>query len=89
MTRVQSLLLGLGVFALGGVGYWAFSAAGSEEVSAVLPLSCPIPGGGRLGRAVNLIPCVTGKNVFMSSGVSTRWLRTPRTEEQLQRNSTP
>ena len=34
MTRGQALLLGLGIFVLGGLGYWGFQASGLEGFSA-------------------------------------------------------
>ena len=34
MTRGQALLLGLVIFALGGLGYWGFQASGLETISA-------------------------------------------------------
>jgi hypothetical protein len=34
ITRGQALLVGLAVFGVGGLGYWAFQAAGFEDFSA-------------------------------------------------------
>ncbi len=39
MTRGQALLLGLGVFGLGGLGYWGFQASGLEGFSAGIAAS--------------------------------------------------
>ena len=34
ITRAKALILGVGIFTVGGLGYWAFAAAGLEGFSA-------------------------------------------------------
>ncbi|APD49018.1 DUF3007 family protein [Synechococcus sp. CS-602] len=85
MTRGQSLLLGLGVFALGGVGYWGFQAAGMEEVSAGIAAEAVLILVVVGWTGSYLFRVVTGKMSFMEQRRQYRAGYDALTEEQLQK----
>ncbi|NQV10855.1 MAG: DUF3007 family protein [Cyanobacteria bacterium] len=85
MTRGQSLLLGLGVFALGGVGYWGFQAVGMEEVSAGIAAEAVLILVVVGWTGSYLFRVVTGKMSFMEQRRQYRAGYDALTEEQLQK----
>ena len=83
MTRGQALLLGLGVLALGGVGWWGFQASGLEgftpglAASALLTLVVIAWTGSYLFRVVS------GKMTYMEQRRRYRATYDARTDEEL------
>ncbi len=83
MTRGQALLLGLGVLALGGIGWWGFQASGLEgftpglAASALLTLVVIGWTGSYLFRVVS------GKMTYMEQRRRYRATYDARTDEEL------
>ena len=84
MTRGQALLLGLGVLALGGIGWWGFQASGLEgftpglAASALLTLVVIAWTGSYLFRVVS------GKMTYMEQRRRYRTTYDARTDAELQ-----
>ena len=84
MTRGQALLLGLGMFALGGLGWWGFQASGLEgftpglAASALLTLVVLGWTGSYLFRVVG------GKMTYMEQRRRYRVIYDARTDTELQ-----
>lgn len=83
MTRAQALLLGLGVLALGGIGWWGFQASGLEgftpglAASALLTLVVIAWTGSYLFRVVS------GKMTYMEQRRRYRALYDAQTDAEL------
>jgi len=85
MTRGQTLLLGLGVFALGGVGYAAFRAAGLEGASAGIAAEALLILGVIAWTGSYLLRVVTGKMTFMEQRRQYRAAYDQQTTDELQK----
>ena len=85
MTRGQSLLLGLGVFTLGGLGYGAFRAAGLEAPSAGIAAEAVLILGVVIWTGSYLVRVVTGKMSFMEQRRQYRSAYDQHTTEALQK----
>jgi hypothetical protein len=85
MTRGQSLLLGLGVFALGGLGYWGFRAAGLEGATAGIAAEAVLILGVVIWTGSYLVRVVTGKMSFMEQRRQYRSAYDQQTTDALQK----
>jgi hypothetical protein len=85
MTRGQSLLLGLGVFTLGGLGYWVFRAAGLEGPSAGIAAEAVLILGVIGWTGSYLFRVVTGKMSFMEQRRQYRSAYDQQTTDALQK----
>ncbi|MCT0200290.1 DUF3007 family protein [Synechococcus sp. CS-1325] len=85
MTRGQSLLLGLGVFALGGLGYAGFRLAGFEASSAGIAAEAVLILGVVAWTASYLFRVVTGRMSFMEQRRQYRAAYDQQTTDSLQK----
>jgi hypothetical protein len=85
MTRGQALLLGLGVFGCGGLGYWAFRAAGLEGFSAGIAAEAVLILGVLGWTGTYLFRVVTGRMTFMEQRRQYRAAYDALTAEELQK----
>ncbi len=85
MTRGQSLLVGLGVFALGGLGYWGFQAAGLEGFSAGIAAEAVLILVVLGWTGSYLFRVITGRMSFMEQRRQYRAAFDERTAEDLQK----
>jgi hypothetical protein len=85
MTRGQALLIGLGVFLAGGVGYAAFKAAGFEGFSAGIAAEAVLILVVLGWTGTYLVRVVTGRMSFMEQRRRYRAAFDARTTEELQK----
>ncbi len=85
MTRGQSILLGLGVFGLGGLGYGVFRAAGFEGFSAGIAAEALLIVVVLGWTGSYLLRVVTGRMTFMEQRRRYRSAYDAATSEELQR----
>ncbi len=83
MTRGQALLLGLGVLALGGMGWWGFQASGLEGFSPGLAASALLTLVVIAWTGSYLFRVVSGKMTYMEQRRRYRALYDAQTDAEL------
>jgi hypothetical protein len=79
------MLLGLGVFGLGGLGYWGFRAAGLEGPTAGIAAEAVLILGVVIWTGSYLVRVVTGKMSFMEQRRQYRTAYDQQTTDTLQK----
>lgn len=85
ITRGKALLAGGAVFVLGGLGYWAFQAAGLEGFSAGIAAQAMLVAVVLVWTGSYLFRVVTGNMTYMEQRRRYRSAYDAATEEELQR----
>ena len=83
-TRGGALLVGAGVFAIGGLGYWAFQAAGFEGFSAGIAAQALLVAIVLVWTGSYLFRVVTGNMTYMEQRRRYRSAYDAATEQDLQ-----
>ena len=83
MTRGQALLVGLGVLALGGVGWWGFQASGLEGFTPGLAASALLTVLVLAWTASYLLRVVSGRMTYMEQRRQYRASYDARTDAEL------
>jgi len=83
-TRGGALLVGAGVFAIGGLGYWAFQAAGFEGFSAGIAAQALLVAIVLVWTGSYLFRVVTGNMTYMEQCRRYRSAYDAATEQDLQ-----
>ena len=83
-TRGGALLVGAGVFAIGGLGYWAFQAAGLEGFSAGIAAQALLVAIVLVWTGSYLFRVVTGNMTYMEQRRRYRSAYDAATEQDLQ-----
>ncbi|MFM2080752.1 MAG: hypothetical protein RLZZ219_1434 [Cyanobacteriota bacterium] len=84
-TRGAALLIGAAVFAVGGLGYWAFQAAGLEGFSAGIAAQALLVAIVLVWTGSYLLRVVTGNMTYMEQRRRYRSAYDAATEEELQK----
>ena len=84
MNRAQAILLGLGIFALGGIGYAVFQANGLEGFSAGIATSAVLTVLVLAWTSSYLFRALTGNMTYMQQRRDYRQAYDALTNEQLQ-----
>ena len=85
ITRAKALIVGVGFFAVGGLGYWAFAAAGLEGFSAGIAAQAVLVLIVLGWTGSYLFRVVTGNMTYMQQRRRYRDAYDSATEEELQR----
>ena len=85
ITRGKALLIGLGVFAVGGLGYWGFQAAGLEGFSAGIAAQLVLVTIVLLWTGSYLWRVVSGNMTYMEQRRRYRSAYEAATDEELQK----
>jgi hypothetical protein len=85
ITRAKALILGVGIFAVGGLGYWAFAAAGLEGFSAGIAAQAVLVLIVLGWTGSYLFRVVTGNMTYMQQRRRYRDAYDSATEEELQK----
>jgi hypothetical protein len=85
ITRAKALVLGVGIFAVGGLGYWAFAAAGFEGFSAGIAAQAVLVLIVLGWTGSYLFRVVTGNMTYMQQRRRYREAYDSATEEELQK----
>jgi len=84
ITRGNALLAGLAIFSLGGLGYWAFQAAGLEGFSAGIAAQAVLVAVVVIWTGSYLFRVVTGNMTYMEQRRRYRSAYEAATDEELQ-----
>ena len=85
ITRGKALLAGLAIFALGGLGYWGFQAAGFEGFSAGIAAQGVLVAVVLIWTGSYLFRVVTGNMTYMEQRRRYRSAYESATDEELQK----
>ena len=85
ITRVGALGAGVAVFAIGGLGYWLFQAAGFEGFSAGIATQAVLVAVVLIWTGSYLLRVVTGNMTYMEQRRRYRSAYDAATEEELER----
>jgi hypothetical protein len=85
ITRAGALGAGVAVFAIGGLGYWAFQAAGFEGFSAGIATQAVLVAVVLIWTGSYLLRVVTGNMTYMEQRRRYRSAYDAATEEELER----
>lgn len=85
LTRGGALLAGAAVFAIGGLGYWAFQAAGFEGFSAGIAAQALLVGIVLVWTGSYLFRVVTGNMTYMQQRRRYRSTYDAATDDELQK----
>jgi predicted metalloprotease len=85
ITRGKALLIGLGLFAIGGAGYWGFQAAGLEGFSAGIAAQLLLVAIVVIWTGSYLFRVVTGNMTYMEQRRRYRSAYESATDEELQK----
>ena len=85
ITRAKALIVGVAIFAVGGLGYWAFAAAGLEGFSAGIAAQALLVLIVLGWTGSYLFRVVTGNMTYMQQRRRYRDAYDSATEEELQR----
>ena len=85
ITRGKALLIGLGLFAIGGAGYWGFQAAGLEGFSAGIAAQLLLVSIVVVWTGSYLFRVVTGNMTYMEQRRRYRSAYESATDEELQK----
>jgi len=85
ITRGKALLAGFAIFGLGGLGYWAFQAAGLEGFSAGIAAQAVLVAVVLVWTGSYLFRVVTGKMTYMEQRRRYRSAYEAATDEELQK----
>ena len=85
ITRGKAILAGLAIFALGGLGYWAFEAAGLEGFSAGIAAQGVLVAVVLVWTGSYLFRVVTGNMTYMEQRRRYRSVYEAATDEELQK----
>ena len=84
ITRGKALLIGLGLFAIGGAGYWGFQAAGLEGFSAGIAAQLLLVAIVVVWTGSYLLRVVTGNMTYMEQRRRYRSAYEAATDDELQ-----
>jgi len=85
ITRGKALLIGLGLFAIGGAGYWGFQSAGLEGFSAGIAAQLLLVAIVVVWTGSYLFRVVTGNMTYMEQRRRYRSAYESATDEELQK----
>ncbi|MEY3928565.1 MAG: hypothetical protein RLZZ516_275 [Cyanobacteriota bacterium] len=85
ITRGGALLAGAAIFAVGGLGYWAFQAAGFEGFSAGIATQAVLVGIVLVWTGSYLVRVLSGNMTYMEQRRRYRSSYDAATEEELER----
>ena len=85
ITRGRALLAGLAIFAVGGLGYWGFSAAGFEDFSAGIAAQALLVAIVLVWTGSYLFRVVTGNMTYMEQRRRYRSGYEAATDDELQK----
>jgi len=85
ITRGKALLIGVGLFAVGGLGYWAFQAAGFEGFSAGIASQVLLVAIVVVWTGSYLFRVVTGNMTYMEQRRRYRSAYEAATDDELQK----